>query len=205
MQSRVFHVKNTLAATFGLSPDKAHVLLQAGVLAVVNLDHRLADMQAYSAITGFLESEAPLLFGKLWGVIAPQNPTLAEGQFKRVIELADIPDIKPGQRVDVGKLLKVRDSAECREFREWLSTAQDLSDSEIRKQVTGLKSKMSSLAGSASGKAIRLAATTGIGLLTLVGGVAVGAVDSFLVDRVLPKSGIVAFLTETYPSLFRSP
>jgi hypothetical protein len=31
-----------------------------------------------------------------------------------------------------------------------------------------------------------------------------GAIDSFLVDRVLPRSGIVAFLTKTYRSLFAS-
>ena len=202
----IFQMKKTLAADVRILPKQTRTpMFRAGVTAVANLNRRLADMQAYSAITGFMESEAPLLFGKLSGVIAPLNPTLAEEQFKRVIELTDIPDIKPGQRVDVEKLLKVRDSAECREFREWLSTAEDLSDSEIRRQVTGIRSKMSSLAGSASGKAIRLAATTGIGLLNVVGGVAAGAVDSFLVDRVLVKSGVVAFLTETYPSLFRSP
>jgi hypothetical protein len=33
---------------------------------------------------------------------------------------------------------------------------------------------------------------------------AAGAADEFLIDRVFPTSGVFAFLTETYPSLFES-
>jgi len=162
----------------------------------------------YSAITGFLDTEAPLLFGKLSGLISPLNPATAEKQFERVIELAELPDFRPGQKVDVQKLLKTRDSAECREFREWLSNLENASDAEIKEMVTSLRSKVASMAASPSGKLVRLATTTGIGLIPVVGpiaGAAAGAVDSFLVDKVLPRSGIVAFLTETYPSLFVSP
>lgn len=208
VQERVFYIRNTLADRFGFSAEKAHEVLEAGVTAVACLNHRLADMQAYFAITGFLESEAPLLFGKLSGIVAPLNPNLAEEQFERVIELADLPDFKQGQRVDVQKLLQARDSAECREFREWLSTVDDASDAEIKEMVASLKSKMASLAASPGGKLVRLAATTGIGLIPGVGlltGAAAGLVDSFLVEKVLPRSGIVAFLTETYPSLFVWP
>lgn len=183
-------------------------MLQRSVTATVNLNQRLAEMQAYSALTGFLESEAPLLFGKLAGIISPQNPTPAEEQFKRVIEVADVPDFKPGQKIDVQKLMKIRDSAECRDFRKWLSTAENISDDETRTQATGMRNKLASLASSAGGKVVRLAATTVIGNIPLAGlvlGPVAGAVDSFVVDKVLPQSGIFAFLTDIYPSLFSSP
>lgn len=164
-------------------------------------------MQAHSAITGFQDKDAPLLFGKLAGIIAPLNPKIAEHQFERIIERAGVPDFKPSQRVDVEALLKVRDSAECREFREWLCTVQNASDAEIKDMVASVKSKAAILASSTGGKLVRLAATTGVGLIPVIGpitGVVAGAIDSFLVDRVLPRSGVVAFLTETYPSLFVS-
>jgi hypothetical protein len=205
---RVFHIKSALVRSYQFSPEGAHALLEEAVRAVANLNHRLSDMQSYSAITGFLEREAPLLFGKLSGVIAPLNPRVAEKQFERVLELADLPDFKQGQRVDVQKLLKARDSAECREFREWLSTLDNASDAEIKEMVASMRSKMASLAASPCGKLVRLATTTGIGLIPVVGpitGAAAGAIDSFLIAKVLPRSGIVAFLTETYPSLFVSP
>jgi hypothetical protein len=206
-RERVFHIKNGIAKEFGKSPEETHHLLQRSVTAVVNLEHRLSEMAAYSALTGFREAEAPLLFGKLAGIILPQNPMLGEEQFERVIEVADVPDFKPGQKVDVQKLLKIRESVECRDFRRWLSTAADISDSEIRAQASGMRNKLGSLASSSGGKAVRLAATTLIGnipILGLVLGPASGAVDSFLVDRVLPRSGVFAFLTEMYPSLFVS-
>jgi len=203
---RVFHIKTSLTS-HGFTPDRSHALLQSSLLAISSLDQRLADMQAYSAITGFLDHEAPLLFGRLSSVMAPLNPNRAEEQFERVIELADVPDFKPGQRVDVERLLKVRESAECREFREWLSSAENMSDAQIKEMVASIRSKIASLAGSTTGKVLRFATTTGVGLIPVVGpiaGAAAGAIDSFLVDRVLPRSGVVAFLSETYPSLFVS-
>ncbi len=104
-------------------------------------------------------------------------------------------------------LLKVRDSAECKEFREWLSTLRDVTDDEIKHMVAGLRSRMAGMATSPLGKLVRFATTTGIGLIPgagLIAGPAAGAIDSFLVEKVLPRSGVVAFLTETYPSLFVS-
>jgi hypothetical protein len=204
---RVFHIKAPLSA-YGIPPEKSHALLKSSVLAVSNIDQRLAEMQAYSAISGFLEQEATFLFGRLSGVMSRQNPRRAEEQFKRVIELADIPDFEPGTRIDVRRLLQVRDSAECREFREWLTSAEDVSDAEIKGMLSSVRSRMGSIAASRRGKIVRLAATTGVGLIPVVGpivGAAAGAIDSFLVEKVLPRSGIVAFLTETYPSLFESP
>jgi hypothetical protein len=207
-RERVFHIETGIAKEFGLSPEETHLLLQRSVTAVVNLNQRLAEMQAYSALTGFLESEAHLLFGKLAGIISPQNPTPAEEQFKRVIEVAEVPDFKLGQKIDVEKLMKIRESSECRDFRRWLSTTKDISDDEIRAQARGMRNKLASLAGSSGGKVVRLATTTLIGNIPVAGlvlGPAVGVVDSFLVDRVLPQSGIFAFLTDMYPSLFYSP
>lgn len=206
-QERTFHIKTTIPQDFGLSPEKTHLLLHRSITAVANLNQRLGEMVAYSALTGFLESEAPLLFGKIAGILAPQNPKIAEEQFKRVIDIADVPDFKPSQKVDVEKLMKIRESEECRDFRAWLSTAQDLSDIEIRKVTGGMKNQLSSLAGSTTGKTVRLAATTLIGLIPgagLVLGPTAGAIDSFLLDRILPRSGIVAFLADIYPSLFVS-
>jgi hypothetical protein len=206
-RERVFLIKSGVAKEFRKSLDETHRLLQRSVTAVVNLEHRLSEMAAYSALTGFRETEAPLLFGKLAGIISPQNPLHGEEQFERVIEVADVPDFKPGQKIDVEKLMKIRESAECRDFRRWLSTAADITDSEVRAQASGMRNKLGSLASTSGGKAVRLAATTLIGnvpVLGLVLGAALGAVDSFLVDRVLPRSGVFAFLTEMYPSLFVS-
>src|SRR5579859_1768245 len=207
VKERIFHLRSSLGSS-GLAPEKEHSLLHQAVTAVANLDQRLAEMQVYSAITGFQSEEAPMLFGRLAGIVSGLNPRVAEEQFERVIEIADVPDFKPGQRVDVERLLKARGSSECREFREWLASLDKTTDSQIKEMVGSIKRKVASVAGSTGGRIMRFAATTGIGLIPIVGpiaGAAVGALDSFLVDRVLPRSGPVAFLSDTYPSLFVSP
>lgn len=130
--TRIFHVRNDLPTTFGISDQKAHEILSRSVFAVAHLNQRLADMAAYSAVSGFAESEAPLLFGKFAGIFAPQNPRPLEEEFKRVIRIAELPNVLPSNKIDVEALLKARDSIECREFRSWLSNLGPLSDLEIR-------------------------------------------------------------------------
>ena len=206
LSSRVFQIKSNLAEV-GFSPEMTHKLFDKAIAAVCNLNHRVADMEAFGAITGFLEAEAPLLFGKFASIISPLNPSKIEGQFERVIEISGLPDVHPHQRIDVKRLLEVRNSAELTEFRQWLSTTDGMSDAEITKMISSVKSKLSSILSNPAGKVARFVTTTAIGMipgLNLVVPVAAGAIDSFLVDKVLPRSGISAFVTEIYPSLFLS-
>jgi hypothetical protein len=165
-------------------------------------------MIEFSALAGFREDEAPILFGKVAGLMASQNPEAAGELFKRVLEIADVPDFEPNQRVDVDQLLRVRESDECRAFRDWLSKAGSLGDAEIRDLTRGIKNKLSSLAHSRSGKVARFMATTGLGFVPLAGlvlGPVSSFVDSFLVDHALKESAVLAFLSDSYPSLFRGP
>ena len=102
----------------------------------------------------------------------------------------------------------MRDSQELRDFHAWLSTTENASDNEIRDAVKSVKSRLGNLTASPAAKAFRFAITTAIGLIPgagLIAGPAASAADTFLVDELLPKSGVVAFLTKTYPSLFVSP
>lgn len=207
-RSCVFHILTDLQKMLGLSSQSEHDILQMAVGAVANLNHRIADMEAYSAITGFAESEAPLLFGKLAGVISPQNPRSVEGQFARVITIADLPEFNLGRGIDVGRILKARESAECREFRAWLAGLAQATDQQIAEMVSGFKNRVAVGLGSGIGKALRFATTTGLGLipgLGLIAGPVAGALDAFLLERAFPTSGVLAFLTDTYPSLFNSP
>lgn len=202
---RVFHVRNDLPTAFGISDQKAHEILSRSVFAVAHLNQRLADMTAYSAISGFAESEAPLLLGKFAGVFAPQNPRPLEEKFKRVIRIGDLPNVLPNNKIDVEALLKARDSIECREFRSWLSNLGPLSDLEISEMVGGIRNKAASVIQSNPGRFVRFAAVTAIGLIHgPIAGVVAGGADSFLVDRMLRTSNVFAFLTKTYPSLFES-
>lgn len=204
---RVFRIHAPFGHDFGLAQEKVHEIIHSGVKSAANLSQRLLEMSEFSALTGYREDEASLLFGKLTSLIA-QNPKTVEEQFKRVITITDIPDFKPNQRVDIEKLLVARESDECRAFRDWLSEASALSDEDLRAMTHGIRNRISTLGSSTTGKILRLAATTGIGLIPGVGlvlGPAASAVDTFLVDHSLKRSAVVGFFSDIYPSLFRNP
>lgn len=203
--SRIFRFETPLRMHFGLNEQQVHEIIRDGLQAVVNLNYQLANMQEFSALIGCAESESDLLYGKFAGVIASVNPEAAERDFKRVVELADLPDFTPNQKIDVEKLIKVRESDECRAFRDWLCEASSLSDDDIRGMTKGLKDKISALGSSAAGKSVRLAMTTLIGMIPgkgVVLGPVASALDTFVVDRALKRPAVVAFLSDLYPSLF---
>lgn len=207
-QPRIFRIETPFAKDFQLTSGEIHRVLQNAVGSVANLNHRFSEMIEFSALTGFQESEAPILFGKVASLMAPQNPDVVDGQFKRVLEISGVPEFEPNQRIDVDRLLKVRESDECRAFRDWLSKAGGLSDADIKDLTQGVRNKLSSMAHSKGGKAVRFMATTGLGFVPgagLVLGPASSLVDSFLVDHAFKESAILAFLSDSYPSLFRAP
>jgi len=207
-QHRVFRVVTNLETSLGQTAQQVHSeFLQPAINALANLNQRLATMAAYSAITGFAEDEAPLLFGKLAGIISPLNPMPIEDQFARVVTIANMPDLPMTGRINVENLLEARQSRECEEFRAWLSKSEHVSDAEIAAMLGGLRNKIGFLIRGNAGKVLRLAVTTAIGLIPgagLVAGPAAGAVDAFLIEQVLPTTGVFAFLKKTYPSLFES-
>jgi hypothetical protein len=56
------------------------------------------------------------------------------------------------------------------------------------------------------GKAIRFVVSNGLALIPPpfgpAAGLAASAVDSFLLERLVPKDAVISFLSESYPSLF---
>lgn len=141
-------------------------------------------------------------------LIRELNPETIERSFERVLEIAGIPDpaVDGSTRVArIGELLKVRQTDECKEFRTWLSTVHNASDVEIRERVAGLRAKFSAFVQSSSGKTVRVLAAAGIGLIPHYGipaSLAAGFADTFLIEKIFPRSGIVSFLSNLYPSIF---
>jgi hypothetical protein len=208
-EPRVFRIDTDISRQFGVASEKTHSILGSAVAAVGRLDQRIADMQAYSSITGFTESEAPLLFGRLAGIVSPPNPSAIEDQFVRVFSIAGLPDYAQNRRIDVGRLLKVREADECREFRAWLAGSLEATDEQVAEMVKGVRNKVGTVLHGTTGKLVKFAAITALGMISGLMGFALGAtaggLDTFLTDKVFPNSGVVAFLSKTYPSLFEPP
>jgi hypothetical protein len=97
---------------------------------------------------------------------------------------------------------------ECREFREFLTRAEALDDTELAQRITSLRARFGNFLRTGAGKTLRLLATTAAGFaaagpLGAAAGVAASSADSFVLERIFPSSGVVTFIGKQYPSIFK--
>jgi hypothetical protein len=175
---------------------------------LAGLNQRIAEMKAFDALSDFRPGDLPLFEAKLDFVISGIDPDKQLQRARRVLKLADLPDlggVGTERKLDVERLLEVRESPECRGFREWLRSIDEASDDEVVERVKSLNSRVATALKSPIGKAVRLLVGTGLGLVPGVGtllSTAASAIDLYLVDGLLRESGIVTFVGSSYPPLF---
>jgi hypothetical protein len=177
-------------------------------------------MERDNAVGGIKEDSLAIMEWKLKSLWQALRPDEKLEQFYRVQSIAELPDFGDELRdpgLDMKKFLEVRQSAECREFREFVSKSASLSDDELRSRTTSLRAKIGNRVSSAVGKTLRALGTTAAGMLPAAFslspevGLAAGALasftasgaDAFLVDKVFPSKGIISFIGSQYPSIFK--
>jgi hypothetical protein len=200
-----YRVSTDLGDRLHVNELEAHGIIERGLIGVVALTQALGEMKAYSALSGFRDEELPLFRHKLDFLAESASSRTKEANFRRVIDIAELPSYPPDEgKISVEKLLKIRESAEAREFRDWLVGVGDVSDKEIRERVNGLRTIFGLKINRTVGKAMRFLITAGVGLIpnAIVPALALSAIDQFALDKILPRSGIAAFVNELYPSIF---
>jgi hypothetical protein len=211
-QDDEFGVDNDLARRYLLPGVEAHRIIESAMMALGRLSERLASMRAYSALAGFSDSDNKLLDAKIGALASLVSPESQERVFSRIAALKGLPVPEYGSTtVDAKTLLKIRESDECRAFKQWLSGSEALSDKELRERVSGFSRRIRQAVNSRVGKAVRFVVSNGLGIGVslvsppsgVVAGLALGVVDSFLLERLMPKDAVVSFLSESYPSLFK--
>lgn len=197
----VFRAETDLGERFGLEVEEVDRVLERAVLAVGGLNERFEQMAAYNAVTGLRETELQLLDAKLAALPESVDPDRQEQRLTRVLELANLPDPQTAEgTVNVERLLEVRQDEQIREFRQWLRTLDDATDEEIRERVESVRDRIAAAVYGPGGKAVRFAATTAADFLPLgatLAGIALSALDEFVLEKILPEPGPVTFLGST--------
>jgi hypothetical protein len=201
-----FRVDSNLQSEYSLSDENAHRVVEKALMEVGGLNQRLAEMSTYAALSGIRDEDRPLLEGKLEAVADLVDSADHQGRFNRVAKIAGLHTISAGHgEIDAEKLIRLRESDECRAFRDWLHNTDAQSDAELRKRLAGINSRIREAMNSRTGKILRFVISNGLSLAaTPIGALGISAVDSFILDQLAPKDAIVSFLSESYPSLFRS-
>jgi hypothetical protein len=194
-----------------LGADAAHKLIERAILGVAGTNVRICLMRELQGVTGFQDSEFPFFEDKIGFLMRDLDPDVQEERFERIVEIAGLPSLAgspAATTVDAGRLLKLRETDECRELRAWLRTVDKETDAEINARFESLRGRLADLVNSGPARAIRFAIPVGASFIPGAGGIlgpAASAVDSFLVEKIVGKPGPATFLSKHYPSIFQSP
>lgn len=204
-ESEDFRVESSLRSEHSLSDEDSHRIIERALLAIGDLNLRLVAMSTYNALTGVNDSDRFLLEGKLEVVAGLVDSADHQDRFKRVLRIAGLQTLgSSAKEIDAERIIRVRDSDECRAFRDWLRSTGSRTDAELAEHLVGLNSRIRQWLNSGPGKAVRFIISNGLSLAAPpLGAVGISAADTFIVDHIAKKDAIVSFLSESYPSLFR--
>ena len=198
--------RTNLADLTTLDARQIHDAVYGGLAAAATLNVRLVLMEAFNALTSFQINDLPLYEEKLSFLAREIDPDRQEERLDRVGSIAGLPEVSPDlfdNDVDLAKLVEITSGPEVEAFRSWLRTTDSISDEEVEELLRPVRDALAKAVRSPAGKAVRLATTTGVGALIPPVGLGLSAIDTFLVERVMPKPGPVAFLSRLSHSVFR--
>lgn len=184
-------------------------IARSALFALGDLHFRVERMMSLDAVSGFEPDELPLFDVKLSTITRSPSP---EDQFEsllRVVEVNGLPDLgallESGRRLNVDRLVDLRESDEIKAFRRWLRTVTSPSQAEVDDAVAGVVNRLRLFLGTPLGRVFRFTVATATGFVPQVGlplGVTIGALDGFLVDRLTVPQGPLTLVSKQYASLF---
>ena len=196
------HVETDLRYT-RIPKEELWEIFRDGLMGVGTLEQNIGEMKNYEAIGGFSRDELPVYQGKLSALADTAYSGHTEARVMRIAKLTGLPRFDPAKtRLNIDKLLRARESDELRTFRDWLPTSDNLHDADVRQLLKGYRAVTSGFLRGGAATMVRLMIENVVGLMNPIAGTVLSVLDSFIVDKLFPRSGPAAFVNKTYPSLF---
>ena len=194
-----------IAANFRVADDYAHNAINSALMRLVGISRTFAEMERHTALCGLNDQDFPLFAGKFEFLALEFSSDSQASQLRRVMEIRGFPNFEPliqEGSLRLEKILEMRKSKECQQFRDWLRGLDSVTDEEIRHQIESIRTTFGNFLARAPGKGLRWFVSSVIGLLSVVGGPVVSALDTFIVQKLFPSSGPISFLNNSLPSAF---
>lgn len=206
---RDFRVESNLNFLPMLNELDCHKAIERALLAVSGLNRRLAEMNAYEAITDLWYRDLPVLGEKLRFLSDRLAPEREDAALATVLALPGLPDIAAEisqGRVNFERFMEIRNSPDGLAFRRWFrSRGPDdivLLSRQWRNQWQSLRNKLGVSIRTPGGKALRWIVSNAAGVIFPPLGAAAGAIDSFVLEKLFPQTQPLTFLQHSYRSIF---
>ena len=206
-ETLAYEIRTNLPAS--LTVEQRRQIIASAVSAITNTGMRIDAMERHQALTESKETDLPLLDAHTRFIERALAQAQPIDQFRRVVSIVGPRSPARITRVNARKVIDAAKSAECLEFRRWLEVeAPKKSDEEIQKYFQSWSAKTTSFLGGNVGKSLKWIAVNATQMALdaafpgMQAGFMLGALDAFLLDKVIKPGGPVVFLNQTYPSLF---
>ncbi|MFW2556732.1 hypothetical protein [Aliarcobacter butzleri] len=181
---------------------KSHEIVSKALLSLVSTNLKFEVMETFNTKTLLNDKDTVCIDKKLQFLIKDAN--INEKNFSRVLEIKNYPklNLRPDIKVNIDKLIEIRESKNCIEFRNWINTVDKLTNDEINDYLKSYRDTIKNFLIHPGGKTLRFLATTSVGILNPIAGVTLSAIDTFLIDKFLGTNGSKIFLSEDYARIF---
>ncbi len=153
-----FTFETNLSKITSLNNNEIHKVIERALLSIGGLNIRIEEMNRFNAISGLKDDDLPLLDEKINFLNKYFNPEVQKKRLHRLFNIIDFPDLNfecNSDSINLTKLIKIRNSDECKEFRNWLPEIDKMSDVEIKELVNSMQAKISSIIHTKLGKSFR--------------------------------------------------
>jgi hypothetical protein len=137
-----------LEARTGVTDGQAHKIVERAILGVASVELRLQIMQALDSLSGFRAEEADVFDERISFLRDQLDPDAQEQRFTRVAAIAGVPNLDalaPDHQLNMKRLLKLRESDECKDFRAWLRQVDAQTDEEISSAFASTRERLAEL------------------------------------------------------------
>lgn len=205
LEEDILKVETNLSSLLKLNEYEEHKIIEKATLSIGGFYRRLLLMKEYGSIAWFSEEDAKLMDAEVNRVAFRHDSNIQERRLSRVIELTGLPRLSDISKLNTYTLMKMRDSNECREFREWLKTSDAKSDKDIINETKRYSTAFANMFGTFRFRMARFAITSSIGSITTTNpflGVGIGIADQFILDNLIKRNGPVWFINNELPKLY---
>lgn len=205
-----YKIISNLKNLINLSVPEEHKIIERAILTLSGSNQRISQMKAFNCVSSFRDEDLPIINSKFDFLTRQITNLDAIKTLRKVMKINNIPDFSSvdfSNQIDVDKLLKLRESDECKLFRRLIWSFVDSTEQEILEIINEYRNKVGQYLRTPVGKTIRFLCGNGVGLIPVFGGAisaTFGLVDTFILERMFPADGAMVFLDNKLPSIIKN-
>lgn len=213
-----FRVESNLKDLTDLDIGAIHKIIERALLGITNLNYKIAKMKDLDTLIGYKNEEEALIFSDRLDFILRKvaDPNKLTANFSSVVSAKGLPDFELAAmagEIDLIKIISIRESKECVEFRNWLWVQREIDEKELKDALESFSQLFKDLRSTKAGKLICLMTLSGMGGLIssslpdtdFIASLGLGLLDEFIIEKILPSNGPITFINNQLTSIYTEP